>query len=809
MSKDINKQESNLSDDQILYEIEELRKRITRVEKDDTEQKVSEKDIKKINSFAEIKESQQMFQMTFEQAAVGIAHVAPDGQFIRINQKFCDIVGYNLEELTARTFRDITHPDDLATDIEYYKQMLAKEIETYSMEKRYLHKDNSIVWVNLIVSLVLEDNGDPKYFIAVVEDITKRVEAEDKFKLLVEQAGDAFFILDYEGAIYDVNQQACLSLGYTREEILGMNISEVDTIDHMQKFWKTLKPGQHIIFEGTHRRKDGSIFSVEVSLSRLDLREKNLLLALARDITDRKKKEEELKKHAKFQELVSKISTKFSALSGFDLETAIHNALGEIGKYFNSDTVRLYRLSLKGEVVKIRNMWRDERLAPPKEMLEIHKLKYPNLAKHYSNGEATVFSNYEESPEWPEMRKILKFFGTKAGVGVPIEIDESGVDIFAMDKVHSEHIWPLDIVVQSKIIGRVLLSAMRRREAEIQIQEHFDEVKSLKDQLEVDNIYLHEEIKLNHNYENIIGESRDLQYALHRVEKIAPTGTTVLILGETGTGKELFARAIHDASPFANRPIIKVNCATLPKELIESELFGHEKGAFTGAIEKRIGRFELANGTTIFLDEIGELPLELQPKLLRILQEGEFERLGSSKTIKVNVRVIAATNRNLEEEVQQGRFRLDLYYRVKVFPITVPPLRKRKEDIPLLLNYIVKKHCRKLGIEINEIPQRTLDSLQKYSWPGNIRELENVIESAIITSQSHVLHVELPTTSILQNNVEQSLEEVERDHIVKILNLKNWRIEGSKGAAVVLNMNPATLRSRMQKLGIEKPRLGN
>jgi formate hydrogenlyase transcriptional activator len=247
----------------------------------------------------------------------------------------------------------------------------------------------------------------------------------------------------------------------------------------------------------------------------------------------------------------------------------------------------------------------------------------------------------------------------------------------------------------------------------------------------------------------------------------------------------------------------------LPKDLIESELFGHEKGAFTGAFQKRIGRFELANGTTIFLDEIGELPLDLQSKLLRVLQEGEFERLGSSKTIKVNARVIAATNRNLEEEVRQGRFRSDLYYRVKVFPITVPPLRKRKEDIPLLLNYIVNKYCRKLGIEIREIPQRTLDTLQTYSWPGNIRELENVIESAIITSHSHILSVELPTTSVIQNDVDQTLEQVEYDHIVKTLNLKNWRIEGPKGAAVLLNVNPATLRSRMQKLGIVKPRLGN
>jgi transcriptional regulator with GAF, ATPase, and Fis domain len=509
----------------------------------------------------------------------------------------------------------------------------------------------------------------------------------------------------------------------------------------------------------------------------------------------------------RFQELISRISTKFIGLSGIEFEQAIQDALAEIGRYFKSDTVRLYRLSLQGDVLKIRNMWRDENLSPPEEMVEIHKMKYPNLAAHYSKGEATVFSKYDDSPQWPEMRKILKFFGTKAGVGVPLEVDDSGVDVFAMDIVQSEHVWPKNIVEQSKAIGNIILSAMRRREAEIELQNSYDEIKQLKDQLETDNIYLQDEIKLNHNFEEIIGESKDLQYALHRVEKISPSNTTVLILGETGTGKELVARAIHNASPLKNRTVIKVNCAVLPKNLIESELFGHEKGAFTGAYAKQIGRFERANGTSLFLDEICELPVELQPKLLRVLQEGEFERLGGSETINVNVRVITATNRNLEEEVREGRFRQDLYYRINVFPITVPPLRNRKEDIPLLVKFLVQKICRKLGKQITNIPQKTIATLQEYSWPGNIRELENVIEGAVITSPGETLNIELPETSILVTNNGVTLEEVEREHILNILKLKNWRIEGPKGAALVLGMNPGTLRSRMQNLGIVKPKL--
>jgi transcriptional regulator with GAF, ATPase, and Fis domain len=376
-----------------------------------------------------------------------------------------------------------------------------------------------------------------------------------------------------------------------------------------------------------------------------------------------------------------------------------------------------------------------------------------------------------------------------------------------MGNVISGYQWPEDIIERSKTIGQALLSAILREEAELEIQKGYSEIKLLKDQLEKDNVYLLDEIKLNHNFEEIIGESKDLQYALHRVEKISPINTTVLILGETGTGKELVARAIHNASPHKNRPVIKVNCAVLPRDLIESELFGHEKGAFTGAHARQIGRFERANGTSIFLDEICELPLELQPKLLRVLQEGEFERLGGSETIKVNARVITATNRNLEEEVREGRFRQDLYYRIKVFPITVPPLRNRKEDIPLLVKFLVQKICRKLGKQITDIPKKTIETLQEYSWPGNIRELENVIEGAIITSPGETLYIELPETSVHVTNDVITLEEVEREHILKILKLKNWRIEGPTGAALVIGMNPATLRSRMQKLGIVKPKL--
>jgi formate hydrogenlyase transcriptional activator len=344
-----------------------------------------------------------------------------------------------------------------------------------------------------------------------------------------------------------------------------------------------------------------------------------------------------------------------------------------------------------------------------------------------------------------------------------------------------------------------------RKRAEQQLQDSLVEIQRLKEQLQTENIYLREEIRLEHNFDEIIGQSEGLRYLLSKVRQVAPTNTTALILGETGTGKELIARAIHQASPRKDRSLVKVNCAALPVHLIESELFGHEKGAFTGAHIKQIGRFELAHEGTIFLDEIGELPLELQPKLLKVLQDGEFERLGSPRTIRVDVRVIAATNRNLEEEVRTGRFRRDLFYRLSVYPLSVPPLRERPDDIPLLVQSFLQKFSKKLGKQVEMIPQKAMDALQQYDWPGNIRELENAIERAIITTQDRRLQIELPESPALALETTKTLEEVEREYIIQILKSKDWRIEGPKGAAIILGLHPNTLRFRMQKLGIKRP----
>ena len=347
----------------------------------------------------------------------------------------------------------------------------------------------------------------------------------------------------------------------------------------------------------------------------------------------------------------------------------------------------------------------------------------------------------------------------------------------------------------------------QREQLEAQLQEANNELQQLKIQLEAENIYLQQELQSDEQFGEIIGQSDAIKYVLFKITQVAPTDTTVLVTGETGTGKELVARAIHGASSRKDRPLIKVNCGALSPTLIESELFGHEKGAFTGAVGRKPGRFELANGGTIFLDEIGDLPLELQVKLLRVIQENEFERLGGNKTLKVDVRIIAATNRNLKAEVDQGTFREDLWYRVNVYPITMPPLRQRKEDIPLLVEHFANMYAKKFGKNIASVSPRTMEELQAHSWPGNIRELANVIERAVIHTHGTALQVvDHFKPAAVESVPTETLEEVEREYIIRTLENTGWRIEGPHGAAKILGLNPSTLRTRMIKLGIQRRR---
>jgi transcriptional regulator with GAF, ATPase, and Fis domain len=369
--------------------------------------------------------------------------------------------------------------------------------------------------------------------------------------------------------------------------------------------------------------------------------------------------------------------------------------------------------------------------------------------------------------------------------------------------MHEERSWPETVVKGFMLIAQVFANALARKQMEEQLEGRLREIENLKQRLEQENIYLKEEVKLLVEHKDIVGQSVAMKKVLALAEQVAGTDATVLLLGETGTGKELLARAIHSMSLRKDRPLVTVNCASLPPTLIESKLFGREKGAYTGAMTKMIGRFEIADGSTLFLDEIGELPFDLQSKLLRILEDGKFERLGSTKPLHVNVRIIVATNRDIEQEVKEGKFRKDLYYRLNVFPIVLPPLRERREDIPLLVRAFVKEFQKKMGKEIERIPNKTMQALQSYSWPGNVRELRNVIEHAMILNRDKSLVISMPDADF-EAQPASRLDDVERRHIMSVLERTGWRVAGKGAAAEALGLKRTTLYSKMKKLGIDR-----
>jgi formate hydrogenlyase transcriptional activator len=367
------------------------------------------------------------------------------------------------------------------------------------------------------------------------------------------------------------------------------------------------------------------------------------------------------------------------------------------------------------------------------------------------------------------------------------------------------HIHLTESGIPDRILG-VSIDITNRKLMEEELRNRLKENEDLKRQLEKENVYLRDEVDLSFPRDTVIGKSTPILEVLEAAERVARTDSTVLITGETGVGKELLARFIHNQSNRRDRMMVKVNCGALPPTLIESELFGREKGAYTGALSRESGRFEMADGSTLFLDEIGELQADVQSKLLRFLESGEFERLGSSKTLRVDVRVVAATNRNLTEEVKKGAFREDLYYRLNVFPIEVPPLRQRSEDIPLFVQVFIKEFNKQMGKTVQSVSKKSMDLLCQYTWPGNIRELRNVIEHAVILSQGETLRLEMPKNLIEHSVNQASLEDTERQAILRALKQTGWQIKGDNGAAEILNLKPSTLYSKMKKLGIPNRR---
>jgi transcriptional regulator with GAF, ATPase, and Fis domain len=511
-----------------------------------------------------------------------------------------------------------------------------------------------------------------------------------------------------------------------------------------------------------------------------------------------------------FEKFLADLSAKFVALPPEQVDDEIRKALREVLGFFRIDRIALLRLLPCKTLCQITHTTDTAEMSPYPVNADIPVSLFPWTARKLAEKrEIFSFARLEDLPDEAAVDKqSFKLWSIQSGMYIPIAALKSSEYTLGTSSAETDRTCPEEYIPRLRLLGELFVNVLERRQGEQLLRRHMEEIERLKQQLEKENVYLREEIKTGKGFRNIVGKSDALQYVSFRVEQVAPTDATVLILGETGTGKGLLAHAIHELSARKDRPMITVNCAALPANLIESELFGREKGAFTGAHAKQVGRFEVASGGTIFLDEIGEMPLELQAKLLRVLQEGEFERLGSPRTIKADARVIASTARDLKAEIRNNRFREDLFYRLNVFPISMPPLRMRRDDIPQLVHHFVDKYARKIGRPIKSIPKSTMKALQEYSWPGNVRELEHVIERAVITSTGP----DLQLADALEFEAAPSREEpisdlaaLERDHILKVLQTTHWKINGEGGAASILKLHPNTLRFRLKKLGIKRP----
>jgi len=522
------------------------------------------------------------------------------------------------------------------------------------------------------------------------------------------------------------------------------------------------------------------------------------------------KPHEELDELLPFERLLADISTLFINLPADQIDNEIVAAQSHICELLDIDRSTLWITSeVDPGVLLLTHIHQPPEIPVPPERMSAKDF-FPWTGQKVLSGETIAISKISELPaEAARDRESFSRFGTKSGVYIPLSVGKGlvfGLLTFAV--TGEERDWSKRVVQQFQLVAQIFANVLSRKRADEQLKKQLEEIEELRQRLEKENICLREELGQAKGFGKIIGSSEALNYVLFRVGQVAPTDATVLILGETGTGKGMVTNAIHGLSSRKERPMITVNCAALPANLIESELFGREKGAFTGAHTRQSGRFEAADGGTILLDEIGELPLELQSKLLRVLQDGELERLGSAKTVKVDVRVIASTSRDLKEEVRAGNFREDLFYRLNVFPVTIPPLRERADDIPELVRFFADKYSRKIGKQIETIPKLAMKAMQEYSWPGNVRELEHVIERSVITTEGTVLlladRLEPIQGAEAVDSSPRDLAAMEREHIARVLRDTGWKIEGQKGAAKILNLHPSTLRSRIKKLGIKR-----
>jgi len=707
-----------------------------------------------------------------------------------------ELFGMPIENLIPPRFR-LRHPQHLEN---FYAHPRARQMGA-GMNIFALRKDGSEFPVDVMLKPVETPTG--LVVLTFLHDISEQYFAQDalrhtdlQLRSIIEGIRDyAIYLLDADGCITTWNPGAERLKGYAPEEILGLNFSRFFTQEDIDRgrpaeLLRLAASRGRIEEEGWRVRKDGSRFWADVNLS--VIRDSSGTVTgyakVTRDSTDRMRASE-----AVMQQLSNAL------MSNMDIRKLLGAISASIADLIPHDcaTLGLYDASANGLMFQFLGgneggMRRGDKRLP---------LQNSPDGQAFSSREPVIVESLDASHYPEENVHHLTAIGMKSACFVPLIYSGNAIGTLSIGSLRDAAFSSHDAEMLTQIAAPLAMA--------VNTVNVFRQIAELRDRLRQEKQYLEEEINLANHFEDIVGESTGLRHVLAEIETVAPTDATVLIQGETGTGKELLARAIHRLSPRHERTFIKLNCAAIPAGLLESELFGHEKGAFTGAIGRKLGRLELAHEGTLFLDEVGELPLDLQPKLLRALQEREIERVGGNRPIPINVRLIAATNRDLAQMVAEKQFRSDLFYRLKVFPIFAPPLRDRTDDIPVLVRHFVATHSRRMGKVIESIPDETMQALTRWPWPGNIRELENFLERAVILTRGPVLYVplaELETEAEAEADalLDPSLYAAEREHILRVLRETGGQVGGTDGAASRLGLKRTTLNSKMKKLNIRR-----
>jgi len=640
-----------------------------------------------------------------------------------------------------------------------------------------------------------------------------RLQSEGLWRLAVDSWPSGVLVLEADGTIALVNRQIEAQFGYSRDELTGQPVDlilpdalpSVRSAQHVVSTSKPRAPGT--ASDLIARRRDGSEFPIEIGWNSIRTDRGAFVLAAVKDNTARRQvgqaADHASEGQLELERLVAELSVKFINLAPDDVEPAIRRALGQIGESLDLDRCNFYRIQPDGMLIDPVS-WARPGFPPPPAPVTGGK-SFPWALETLRAGRTLSFSSVDDIPD-PIDRENYRSIGIQSAVTVPLSVGGEVVGAVGFNLLREAHRWSPETIHRLEVFAAAFGGVLARQKRDEALRAALAQVEQLRAQLEAENQYLRRGAQERLGSGIVVGQSAEVRRVLDQVQQVAGTDSTVLLLGETGTGKELFATQIHELSPRRGGTMVRVNCAAIPATLIESELFGREKGAFTGALARQAGRFELADQSTIFLDEIGDLPLDIQVKLLRVLEERQIERLGSPKAIHVNVRIIAATHRNLEQRVADEAFREDLFYRLNVFPIRVPPLRDRVEDIPLLVWRFVDEFAKAFGKRVDTIPRENMAALQRYSWPGNIRELRNVVERAMIVSTGPRLTITVPMMQGAAGKRSTRIVDVEREHVFSVLESTSWRIRGSGGAAERLGLRPTTLETRMAKLGLVRPK---